>query len=99
MPSPFPGETNQAMSGSLGLPEGLKFDTHRNEEEEQNQDPDRRIPMVPRIKGVGNIYWKIPLNELERKEDEFIECDHMQFLGENMVRQLLSRIQIYHNQD
>jgi hypothetical protein len=89
MPSSFTEEMKHSMSGGFGLPEGLKFEAHGNGEDERNQDPDGRIPMLPRIKGAGNTYSKIPLSELERKEDQFIECDHIQFLGENMVSLLL----------
>jgi hypothetical protein len=87
MPSPFPQETH-GMSGDLDVPEGLKFEVDEPGEEEFDPALDRRIPMLPHIKGVGNTYSKIRLSDLERKEEEFIECDHMQFLGENMVSKL-----------
>jgi hypothetical protein len=85
MPSLFPDEIEHDMGSGLGLSEGLKFKAHEDQEDNQLHDPDLRIPMVPRIKGVGNTYSTIPLSELERKEDEFIDNDHMQFLGETMV--------------
>ena len=85
MPSSLTGELKHGTSRAL--PEGLKFEAHGSgkDEDEDNQDSDRRIPMLPRIKGAGNTYLKIRLSELEQKEDEFVENDHVQFLGENMV--------------
>lgn len=99
MPSSVTEETGYIMSSGSGLPEGLKFEAHRNGDDDQDLDPDTRIPMIPRIKGAGNTYSKIPLSELERKEDVFIDCDHMQFLGENMVRQLLGCWHMNQDQD
>jgi hypothetical protein len=90
MPSPLPEETVHGMSGDFDLPEGLKFEIDGSGEDELDPALDRRIPMLPQIKGVGNTYSKIRLSDLERKEEEFIECDHMQFLGENMVCKISS---------
>ncbi|UPX11197.1 uncharacterized protein EKO05_0001817 [Ascochyta rabiei] len=90
MPSLSTEDTEHGSGGGLALPEGFKFGAQRSERDIQDQDLDRRIPMIPRIKGAGNTYLKIRLSELERKEDEFVENDHVQFLGENMVARLLS---------
>jgi hypothetical protein len=98
MPSSFAEEKEHGMSGGFGLSEGLKYDAHGDGEDNQDIDLDRRIPMITRIKGAGNTYSKIPLSELERKEDEFIDSDHMQFLGENMVSQLFSNSQTHFDQ-
>jgi hypothetical protein len=98
MPFSFAEERDHGMSGGFGLSEGLKYEAHGNGEDNQAAELDRRIPMIPRIKGAGNTYSKIPLSELERKEDEFIDNDHMQFLGENMVSQLFSSWQTHFHQ-
>ncbi|KAG9198551.1 hypothetical protein G6514_009853 [Epicoccum nigrum] len=81
-------ETNSNPHTNPTLSEGFKFGAQGHEKDEVDLDSDRRIPMVPRIKGAGNTYLNVRLSELERKEDEFVENDHVQFLGENMVCEL-----------
>ena len=84
-PSLLNEETISNSPANPTLSEGFKFGAQGHEEDGVDLDPDRRIPMVPRIKGAGNTYLKVRLSELERKEDEFVENDHVQFMGENMV--------------
>ena len=81
-------ETNFNPPINPASSEGFRFEAQGQEKDEVDLDSDRRIPMVPRIKGAGNTYLKVRLSELERKEDEFVENDHVQFLGENMVCEL-----------
>jgi len=88
-------EMKHGSSSGLALSEGIKFEAQESGHNEQSQDLDRRIPMLPRIKGAGNTYLKIRLSEIERKEDAFVESDHVQFLGENMVSQLILCLHIH----
>lgn len=97
MPPPFLEdlEYHSDAGSNSALQVGSRFEGYEDGASEIGQDIDGRIPMVPRIKGVGNTYSTVPLHGLEAKEDEFIECNNMQFLGENMVWRL--RLTVYYN--
>ena len=95
MPSPFNEKVLHGMSGGKAQPEGIKFGFQAYGQSSglgsfsdgirYSGGPDRRLPMVDRVKGAGNTYSNIPLSELVRKQKEFDGWEEMQYLGENMV--------------
>ncbi|KAJ4290882.1 hypothetical protein N0V90_010078 [Kalmusia sp. IMI 367209] len=96
MPSPFYEKMlNSTMGPNSGyLPEGLMFGRHgyagtKPPKQEQNQHPDRRLPMLQRIQGVGTTYTNIPLSDLVPMQMDLIGWENMQYLGENMIARLL----------
>ena len=99
MPSPFNSKLFNDMAGTRAQPEGISFRTSGNGPPGGlnpfvgglygNQNSDRRLPMLDRIKGAGNTYSNIPLNQLTRRQKEFDGWQDMKYLGENMVRILI----------
>lgn len=105
MPSPFNEKMLHGMSPGQAQPERIKFGFQAygsssglnpfSNGGRYNEGPDRRLPMVDRVKGVGNTYSNIPLSELVRKQKEFDGWEEMQYLGENMVRSSPHYIDIF----
>jgi len=80
IPSPFWGCLNRMEGSFRGLPEVMRFDRFQRGGNIHDRDGDRRLPMMTVIRTDAPVFEDV-------QEDEKIdEWEHVQYLGEHMVR-------------
>jgi hypothetical protein len=73
------------MGGSFrGLPDAMRFDRFQKGGSIHDLDGDRRLPMVKLIRADGSVFEDVQSRRLVY--DEIDGWDHVQYLGEHMVR-------------
>lgn len=69
-----------------GLPEAVRFDRFRRGGSIYDRDGDRRLPMIKLIRADGSVFEDVQSRHLVYKYNSMDGWDHVQYLGEHMVR-------------
>jgi hypothetical protein len=80
IPSPFWGKLNRMGGSFRGLPEAMRFDRFQRSGNICGRDKDRRLPIMTVIRTDAPGFEDVQENE---KIDGW---EHVQYLGEHMVR-------------
>ena len=82
IPSPFWGSLNRIGGSFRGLPEAMRFDRFQRGRSIYDRGEDRRLNMIDFIRADGSVFEDAQSHEPE----EIDGWDHVQYLGEHMVR-------------
>jgi hypothetical protein len=75
------------MGGSFrGLPEAMRIGCFQRGGNFRDRDGDRRLPMMSFVRADGSVFEDAQSRSLVYASDEIDGWDHVQYLGEHMVR-------------
>jgi hypothetical protein len=86
IPSPFWGRLNRIGGSFRGLPEATRFDRFQRGGNIYDRDGDRRLPMTRLVQADGSVFEDAQSRRLVYEDDKIDGWDHVQYLGEHMVR-------------
>jgi hypothetical protein len=86
IPSPFWGSLNRMRGSFRGLPEAMRFDYFQRCRSIYDRDGDRRLPMIGSTRADQSVFEYALSRGLIYENDKIDGWDHVQYLGEHMVR-------------
>lgn len=86
IPSPFWGNLNRTGGSFRGLPEAMRFDRSQRKRSMHSRGEDRRLPMALIRAADESLFGGNHSCHLVHAHDESDGWDHIQYLGEYMVR-------------